>query len=772
VIDQLCDLNARVVYFPVRHHSPACAGRVRDLIRQLRPGAVLIEGPADFNDRIDELFLPHQLPIAIYSYARLTLGRRLGAYYPFCVYSPEWQALLAARAVGAAVQFIDLPWFDIGRVDGATNRYADHELTRGEYVRRLCRETGVENFDDFWDAYFEVDEGLPLEVFLRRFHHFCLHSRLLDGEVRLSDRRREAFMAGRVRHALAEFSGGILVVTGGYHSAAIHARLTGQALAGADDPVEYEPEPIEADAERGIALTPYSYDRLDSLRGYEAGLPNPGFYHQIWHDRQKEKTDSHRSLLARVARNLRHRGQRISTADLIAAETTARGLALIRGHAQVWRRDLVDGLVGAILKEERAYGMGHPLLDAIHEVFRGGERGSLAEGAELPPLVRELRRLLAAHDLIGETKEREIELDLYADADRERSRLLHQLRILAVAGYDRIDGTDLAARDDLSRVWEKWRIRWSPDFEATRIEAARYGPTPAEAVAARLTERSAAVERDAEQAALLLLDAALAGLSGLAATFWEQFARLIRGDADFISVTKGLGHLLYLFVYDRVLQTSGRTELASLLEETFTRGLWLLESLGQVAGRERELLAGVRLLLDALERGGKPLAVHRDEFAAVCHRVADDRNQLAVVRGAATGALWTLGAADAGLVRRQLLRFTDPDRLGDFLTGLFCLARETVQRHHELVKSIDELLVAYADEEFLTALPALRLAFTYFTPREKHYLASTLLESLGLRSAESLAVLPVTAETAARAVAFESRLFAAARRFGVRGGTA
>ena len=29
----------------------------------------------------------------------------------------------------------------------------------------------------------------------------------------------------------------------------------------------------------------------------------------------------------------------------------------------------------------------------------------------------------------------------------------------------------------------------------------------------------------------------------------------------------------------------------------------------------------------------------------------------------------------------------------------------------------------YADEHFLTALPALRLAFTYFTPREKHYLA-------------------------------------------------
>ena len=33
-------------------------------------------------------------------------------------------------------------------------------------------------------------------------------------------------------------------------------------------------------------LTPYSYERLDSLRGYEAGMPNPGFYHRLWQDRE------------------------------------------------------------------------------------------------------------------------------------------------------------------------------------------------------------------------------------------------------------------------------------------------------------------------------------------------------------------------------------------------------------------------------------------------------------------------------------------------------
>src|SRR5262245_23072032 len=73
-----------LVFVPVRHHSPACARAVLVLVRELRPAAVLIEGPSDFNERLDELYLPHTLPIAIYSYVRLGDDLRRGAFYPFC----------------------------------------------------------------------------------------------------------------------------------------------------------------------------------------------------------------------------------------------------------------------------------------------------------------------------------------------------------------------------------------------------------------------------------------------------------------------------------------------------------------------------------------------------------------------------------------------------------------------------------------------------------------------------------------------------------------
>ena len=51
----------------VRHHSPACARLVAHVIAKVRPRFVLIEGPSDMNERIDELSLGHDLPIAIFS---------------------------------------------------------------------------------------------------------------------------------------------------------------------------------------------------------------------------------------------------------------------------------------------------------------------------------------------------------------------------------------------------------------------------------------------------------------------------------------------------------------------------------------------------------------------------------------------------------------------------------------------------------------------------------------------------------------------------------
>jgi hypothetical protein len=771
-LSQLWDLGGRVVFFPVRHHSPAAARLVRELVERLRPAAVLVEGPSDFNERIDEMWLPHQLPIAVYSFLRSPDGTSRSAYYPFCEHSPEWQALQAAHETGAAARFIDLPWADIvlAGEEEPHNRYGDRDLLRSEYFPRLCRRLGVEDIHALWDTLFELDPGLAAETYLRRCHELCGHSRLLTGPGSLSDRRREAFMASMISRALEEFAGPVLVVTGGFHSVALHARLKGDAPDGLGEPVECLPSPLTEGQERGIALTPYSFERLDSLTGYEAGMPNPGFYHRVWQDRRAGKEDTHRGLLADVAKRLRERGQPISAADLIAAETTARGLAALRGHPEVWRNDLVDGMIGALIKEELDAGGRHPLLDAVHEVLRGGERGRLATGAKLPPLVTDVQQLLAGHDLEPQPLPRDVDLELETPPERERSRILHRVVLLSIAGFRRTGGTDLVARNDLARVWERWHIAWNPDFDAQCIEASRFGSTLAEATAACLTEKARAIERDAGQAALLLLEAALAGLAEQADSLRERVRQLIRADADFFSVTAALGQLLYLFRYDAVLGTAGQGEMGGLLKEAFERGLWLLESLGQVSGRDKEVIAGIQAVRETFDRCQAELNLDRTGLFEVLDRVGADKGQSPLVRGATVGARWSLGAADSAQVLGLLRLFADPNHLGDFLTGLFALAREQVQRQRELLLSVHELLAGYGEEDFLAALPALRLAFTYFTPREKHYLALTLREALGLTEAPELAALTVDAQTAARALAFESKLFAALEKYGLRKG--
>ncbi len=591
-------ITGPVVYVPVRHHSPACAAVVRRLVRELRPRAILIEGPSDFNGRLDELLLPHTLPIAIYSYVALSDGTRRGAFYPFCLYSPEWQALMAARDSGAEARFIDLPWSAIAADATVTSapppghRYADGELRRGAYVAALCERLGVDDFDALWDTLFEIEPDPDPAAFLRRCHHFCYHARVANGHVPATDLRREAFMAAAIRRELEKAAGPteegaagpILVVTGGFHSYALYARVAGlpspdhdASLSEHGDGTERDDEQGEGRNQRprgewtessiptdgdkptdagspasvaidseagvltgGVSLTPYSYQRLDGLAGYDAGMPNPGFYHRVWQDRSAGADDAstgrnaahtYRPLLAAAATALRTRGQVVSSADLIAVETVARGLAALRGHAVVWRRDLIDAVIGALVKDELGAGLHHPMLTALHDVLRGREQGLLAVGANLPPLVHDIRRLLRAHDLEPGPDERVVELALPAPSDLARSRVLHQLRVLGIPGFARTGGTDLARRDDLARLWERWTLHWGPEPDAACIEAAVYGPSLRDAAEARLLERASGLERDAVVAALLLLDACLMGLGtmptipgGQAAALWERLS--------------------------------------------------------------------------------------------------------------------------------------------------------------------------------------------------------------------------------------------------------
>jgi hypothetical protein len=782
---ELLDTEGRIVYFPVRHHSPACARLLRQFIEVRRPAAILIEGPSDFNDRLTELALPHELPIAIYSYVHFSNGLRRGAFYPFCEYSPEWQAIVTAQATGCSVRCIDLPWADLSiQSNSAQNRYSDGELRYGKYVATLCRKLGVDNFDAAWDLLIEQHANLSLSEYFARCHLYCCQVRQMEETVSHSDLQREAYMARQVQDVVESQSasnGQILVVTGGFHSSSLWQRLREQnfsvtnTIINSTAPLcsvlnsEDQPPDNITITERGIALTPYSYERMDSLRGYDAGMPSPGFYHQVWLDRLQGQQVSHHKLLESVITELRKRGQICSTADVIALETMARGLALLRGRQEIWREDLVDSIISALIKEELDQRNQSPFLAAVFQVLRGNRRGKLAEGTVQPPFVQDVNATLKNLDLYPAPIAREILLDLSQPTDLEKSRLLHRLRVLEIPGVKRERGTDFVGRRDLTHWQELWKLRWHPEFEATCIESSRYGTSLLEATVARLLERSESSGRDAESAALILLDSALAG-TGLPSSLLDSLEKLTATESSFLRIVAAIQHLFYLYRYDEVLGTRGVERLGVLLQDAVSRAIWLLERLGQATGEEPKTVIAIRTLVDSCENMGIPVPSLREDLKDTLSRILQEIAQLPMIRGAAAGGLANLGLVDSVAVRQVLIGFAEPTQMGDFLAGLFAVAREMAQRNPDLLSKVDELLLGFSAEEFVAALPSFRLAFTFFTPREKHYMLTTLFRSLGIINRPTLAALAVDPKTAASALLLENRVFETAEKYGLRTG--
>ncbi|EPE4914619.1 DUF5682 family protein [Escherichia coli] len=300
----------------IRHHSPACARLVKSLIESQRPRYVLIEGPADFNDRVDELFLSHQLPVAIYSYCQYQDGAApgRGAWTPFAEFSPEWQALQAARRIQAQTYFIDLPcWAQSEEED-------DSPDTQDESQALLLRATRMDNSDTLWDHLFE-DESQQTALPSALAHYFAQLRGDFPGDA--LNRQREAFMARWIAWAVQQNNGDVLVVCGGWHAPAL-AKMWRECPQDINTPEL----PSLADAITGCYLTPYSEKRLDVLAGYLSGMPAPVWQNWCW---QWGLQQAGEQLLKTILTRLRQHKLPASTADMAAAHLHA--MALDRGAA-------------------------------------------------------------------------------------------------------------------------------------------------------------------------------------------------------------------------------------------------------------------------------------------------------------------------------------------------------------------------------------------------------------------------------------------------------
>src|SRR5579872_2013718 len=91
----------------IRHHGPGSARSLLQAFAALKPDIVLIEGPPEADSLVP--LLAHEEmkpPIAVLVYG--TDDPKLATFYPFAIFSPEWQALRYATANSLPVRFMDL----------------------------------------------------------------------------------------------------------------------------------------------------------------------------------------------------------------------------------------------------------------------------------------------------------------------------------------------------------------------------------------------------------------------------------------------------------------------------------------------------------------------------------------------------------------------------------------------------------------------------------------------------------------------------------------
>ncbi|HVA48355.1 MAG TPA: DUF5682 family protein [Pirellulales bacterium] len=756
-------LSARVIYFPVRHHSPACAWHVSRLVREMRPDAVLIEGPRDASPLIPLLLHAEtRMPVAIHmTYVERRpneLPERHAAYYPLCDFSPELAAMRTAAELSIPAAFIDLSFAEMVRCRQqpppahAVSLQGERLLTHSHFLLETCRRAGARDADDLWDTLYEVDyEQVSTEQFMRNVMAYCAVARLGYGDAELAVEgclAREAAMAA----AIDSTTGRLLVVTGGFHTVAL-PRTKGSL----------PPNVPVAAADAQVVLMRYGFEQLDRLNGYSSGMPSPEFYQRHWERRDVA------GLLVELARQCRRKNLPVSTADAVAALAQVRNLAQLRSHPRPSREDLLDGIRSVFIKGADDT-EGVPVLALARKLLAGDRVGNVPPEAGLPPLVHDFRRTAARLRLkLDRVDASETTLDLYRKrSHRETSRFLHRLTFLDVPFARWVRGPDFVRGERLERIQEVWNYHWSPQTESTLIERSLYGSTVEEAAANRLLEHFHEAERAgqgrrADLATELVLHACRMGLHRHTQDLLDRLHGLIAEDGAFDSLAQAMENLLLLGVSREPLEAHHLSGIDELAAAAYDRACYLLPDLATASEeQEPKLLDAMNTFYQAARTLGDTPDRQLLRWQGL-EQLADATEGLASLRGAAVGLLHGDGHfSDDDLIRRLRghLLGSKGDGAGatDFLRGLLRAARHVLWQVPGVIEAINELLKTWSEEQFVKLLPLLRLALSDLTPQECDRVAREVARLLGVERLTPPLLLDVPASEMLRGVELNRRV--------------
>ena len=752
----------RLDLFGIRHHGPGSARSLVAALEAADPAIVLIEGPPDADAMIQFVASPDMVPpVALLVHDEADASQ--SSFYPFAVYSPEWQAMRWALARGRPVRFIDLPVANqlavraaaavaaasadetatanaepagdgAGKPDAADNGACEtaadeigangaDPLINAQTARRdplgyLSEIAGYEDSEAWWNALVEQGANAPtifaaIESAMGELRAYTDAQPATDDAERLREDQREAHMRLAIAAAMKDVEGRVAVVCGAWHVPALRRKV----------PLAEDRALLKSLPKNKVVATwvPWTDTRLTVASGYGAGVRSPGWYTHLWNEFQRPDFEraagnlSARAFTARwqsrVAGLLRQNGRTTSTASVIEAARLAETLASLRDLALPGLEEMREASLATL-----CYGETAPWRLIETELVIGRAVGEIDDAVPQMPLAADLARLQKKLKLKPEALDRELSLDLRTEAGLGKSLLLHRLNLIAVPW-----GKLLSAGSSRGTFRENWVLRWEPEFSVRLAEALVHGTTVEQASGnAAVAAAKAAVSLDGVAEAVK--GCLLAGLDGAARTT----IALLQGQATVTSDVGSLARTIPPLV--SILRYGTAREMPEAELRLLVLGLAETVSAGAVYGcRNLQLDEAERLRGDLAELDRAVPLIESEamtrEWQRALAAIANDEACHPLLCGLSVRLLYEAGvlaAEEAGnFLSRALSASVPPVEAGKWLDGFVGRSAGVLVHDYVLLGIIDRWLAGLGEEDFTAQLPTLVRCFCEISKTER-----------------------------------------------------
>ncbi|HBE59752.1 MAG TPA: hypothetical protein DEG17_11615 [Cyanobacteria bacterium UBA11149] len=531
--------------FGIRHHGPGSGYALLQALETLQPDAILVEGPPDGDGVLPLLVHPEMKPPVALIVYRSDLPRQ-AVYYPFAVFSPEWQALQYGLTHGVAVRFMDLPQThqfgltaltadipeDPNLISTSPSQIYTQEI-QFDPLGWLGKAAGYPDGESWWEDVIEQRQD-STDLFTAILEAMTVLRQEIPPLADPIEAKREAYMRKIIRTAQKEGFEKIAVVCGAWH-APVLAEVKNQKSKSSnrEKAQEKRPEyslhsplstsvssmPLPTPQEDNTLLKgmpkikvevtwiPWTYSRLSYQSGYGAGIKSPGWYDHLWHSKVENRDgadfEDKLSMGGEVFALNQPRQNLQNSCPTSHSDLVIRWMIKV---AQLLREEGLDAspanLIDAVRLAESLAGLRDRTLPGLPELNEATQT-VLCFGSDIPMGL--IRDKLIVGERLGAVPDETPMVPLQQDLQRLQKRL----RMPAEA-TEKVYELDLRKENDLARSqllhrlnllaipWgilsqkttgqgtfkEKWRVRWQPEFAVKLIEAGIWGNTIVDAATA------------------------------------------------------------------------------------------------------------------------------------------------------------------------------------------------------------------------------------------------------------------------------------------------